>query len=129
MCAKSAGGKCPAGLGFCSYAAFGASRTPDGLPGYPSGGNSQSIFPAFPADYVGTNSSLAAAAASTVDFARSWQQGNSFTKIYSAAARVVAPGLLTADAVFAEWNATLAATQQPNGVPFNPFSGFETVGT
>ena len=121
-------GTCPAGTGPCSQQAIGSMRQADGRPGRVSGGNSQSIFPAFPADYVGTNSSLSAAAANTVMVANSWQQGNSFTKIFSAAARVVAPGLLTAELVYREWIHTLTSTQQPNFIPFNPFSGFETVG-
>jgi hypothetical protein len=60
--------------------------------------------------------------------AHSWQQGNSFTKIFSAAARVIAPGLLNAEDVYKEWKQTLTSTQQPNFIPFNPYSGFETVG-
>jgi hypothetical protein len=49
-------------------------------------------------------------------------------QMFSAAARVVAPGLLKAEDVYQEWTRTLAATQQPNFIPFNPYSGFETVG-
>ena len=98
-CNRSVNGVCPHGMGLCRSQAFGSCRRSDGTSNVPSGGNSQSIFPAFPADHVGTNHSLAAVAAATVDFARSWQQGNSFTKIFSAAARLVAPGLLTADMV------------------------------
>ena len=99
VCNKSVHGVCPQGMGLCRSKAFGSCRRADGSSNFPSGGNSQSIFPAFPADHVGTNHSLAAVAAATIDFARSWQQGNSFTKIFSAAARLVAPGLLTADMV------------------------------
>ena len=66
-------------------------------------GNSQSIFPCFPGDAVGTNSSLTDAGAATVADAGatgSWSQGNSFTKIFSATARVVGPGLLDAAEVY-----------------------------
>ena len=61
-------------------------------------------------------------------FAKSWAQGNSFTKACSAAARTVAPSFLRAEDVYAKWLATLTATQQPNFIPFNGYSGFETVG-
>lgn len=122
------GRACPKGMGLCRSSAFGSARKSDYSPNLPSGGNSQSIFPAFPADYIGTNHSLAGAAASTVEFAKSWAQGNSFTKIFSAAARLVGPGLLDAADVHAEWKTVLANTQQPNGIPYNPYSGFETVG-
>jgi hypothetical protein len=67
-------------------------------------------------------------AAATVIAAKSWSQGNSFTKIFSAAARVVGPGLLKAEEVFDYWESTLESSQQPNGIPFNGFSGFETIG-
>ena len=126
--ADKATGKCPAGMGPCSQQAFGSKRNADGSLGMPSGGNSQSIFPAFPADAVGSNSSLTAAAAATNVFSKSWSQGNSFTKACSAAARTVAPGFLRAEDVYAKWLATLTATQQPNFIPFNGLSGFETVG-
>ena len=55
-------------------------------------------------------------------------QGNSFWKIFSAAARVTGPGLLNASDVYAQWTSALASQQQPNFIPFNPYSGFETVG-
>ena len=94
----------------------------------PNGGNSQCIFPVFPADAVGTNSSLTAAGAATVASCKCWSQGNSFTKIFSAAARVTGPGLLDADDIYANWVETLQTQQQPNFVPFNGLSGSETVG-
>jgi hypothetical protein len=94
----------------------------------PNGGNSQCIFPVFPADAVGTNSSLTAAGAATVASCKCWSQGNSFTKIFSAAARVTGPGLLDADDIYANWVETLQTQQQPNFVPFNGLSGIETVG-
>ena len=128
-CAPSTNGKCPAGLGLCTQRGFAASVQASGRPGGISGGNSQSIFPCFPGDYVGTNSSRADVGASTVMIANSWSQGNSFSKIYSAAARVVKPGLLKASDVYRNWLNTLKQTQQPNGIPFNPFSGFETIGS
>jgi hypothetical protein len=105
-------------MGPCSQQGFAASVNADGKPGGISGGNSQSIFPAFPADAVGTNSSLAGVAAATVIDAQSWSQGNSFSKIFSAAARVVAPGLLNATDVFKHWKSTMESTQQPNGSEF-----------
>ena len=111
-------GVCPEGMGLCSQQGFAASVTAEGKPGGISGGNSQSIFPAFPADAVGTNSSLAGVAAATVIDAKSWGQGNSFSKIFSAAARVVAPGLLNATDVFKYWTETMESTQQPNGSKF-----------
>eukprot|EP01050_Picozoa_sp_SAG11_P014936 SAG11_NODE_1888_length_4115_cov_2.442480_3_plen_298_part_00 len=122
------GGQCPKGMGPCSQQGFAAATGSSGRPSGISSGNSQSIFPAFPADAVGTNSSLAGVAAATVIDAKSWSQGNSFSKIFSAAARVVGPGLLEAADVFGYWKSTLESTQQPNGIPFNPFSGFETIG-
>ena len=108
-------GVCPEGMGPCSQQGFAASVNAEGKPGGISGGNSQSIFPAFPADAVGTSSSLAGVAAATVIDAKSWTQGNSFSKIFSAAARVVAPGLLNATDVFNYWTNTMESTQQPNG--------------
>ena len=66
--------------------------------------------------------------ASTVASDESWGQGNAFTKVYSAAARVTGPGLLAASEVFAHFEATLKGYQQPNFVPFNGLSGFETIG-
>jgi hypothetical protein len=108
-------GVCPEGFGLCSQQGFAASVNADGHPGGISGGNSQSIFPAFPADAVGTNSTLAGTAAATVIDAKSWSQGNSFSKIFSAAARVVGPGLLNATEVFDYWIETMEGTQQPNG--------------
>eukprot|EP00729_Bicosta_minor_P027100 gene27100-23524_t len=128
VCSMSTNGKCPPGMGLCANSAYGAARNIDMKPTPTSGGNSQSIFPCFPGDSVGTNSSLSITGANTVDIARSWSQGNSFTKVFSAAARVVAPGLLDAEDVYREWLTTLTGTQQPNFIPFNPFSGFETVG-
>jgi hypothetical protein len=80
------------------------------------------------ADAVGTNSSLTAAGAATVASCKCWSQGNSFTKIFSAAARVTGPGLLDADNIYANWVETLQMQQQPNFVPFNGLSGIETVG-
>ena len=130
LCSSSVNGVCPKGTGPCSQQGFAASvGITSGHPGGISGGNSQSIFPAFPADAVGTNSSLAGVAAATVIDAKSWSQGNSFTKAFSAAARVVGPGLLNATKVFDYWQSTMEGTQQPNGIPFNPFSGFETIGS
>ena len=129
VCARSVSGACPKGMGPCSqqgYAAVG--NTGNGHPGAISGGNSQSCFPVFPADAVGTNSSASGAGAATVIDAEMWAQGNSFTKAYSAAARVVAPGLLNASMVYQNWKSTFTAQSQPNGIPMNPFSGFETVG-
>jgi hypothetical protein len=74
QCAMSAAnGTCPAGMGPCSNQAVGSARAANGKPGFPSGGNSQSIFPCYPADYVGTNSSLSAACANTVS--RFWGSG------------------------------------------------------
>jgi hypothetical protein len=58
----------------------------------------------------------------------SFSQGNAWTKIYSAAARLTGPGLLDADETYRAWLTNLNAQQQPNFIPFNPFSGFETVG-
>lgn len=121
-------GTCPPGMGLCAEEAFGAARNVDMEPTPTSGGNSQSIFPCYPGDSVGTNSTLSSVGANTVEVAKSWSQGNSFTKIFSAAARVVGPGLLDAEDVYSNWLSTLTATQQPNFIPFNPFSGFETVG-
>ena len=68
--------------------------------------------------------------ANTVKFAfpSSKGQSNAFTKIFSAAARLVGPGLLSAEDVYQGWVSTLTATQQPNGVPFGGGSGVETVG-
>ena len=62
--------------------------------------------------------------ANTVKFAfpTSKTDSNAFTKIFSAAARLVAPGLLSADDVYAGWLSTLKDTQQPNGVPFGGVS-------
>jgi hypothetical protein len=37
-------------------------------------------------------------------------------------------GFLRAEDVYAKWMQTLSATQQPNFVPFNGYSGFETIG-
>ena len=116
-------------MGLCAQQGFASATSSSGRPNGISGGNSQSIFPAFPADAVGTNSSLAGVAAATIIDAKSWSQGNSFSKIFSAAARVVGPGLLEAEEVFGYWKSTMESTQQPNGVPFNPFSGFETIGS
>lgn len=120
--------RAPPGMGLCAEEAFGAARNVDMEPTPTSGGNSQSIFPCYPGDSVGTNSTLSSVGANTVEVAKSWSQGNSFTKIFSAAARVVGPGLLDAEDVYSNWLSTLTATQQPNFIPFNPFSGFETVG-
>jgi hypothetical protein len=131
-CTASTAGVCPAGTKPCRNQVVGGSAAgDDDHAGLPSGGNSQSIFPAFPADAVGTNSSQwTVPMANTIKFA--WPsakgQSNAFTKIFSAAARLVGPGLLTADEVYQGWVGTLKATQQPNGVPFGGGSGFETVG-
>lgn len=55
------------------------------------GGNPKNIFPVFPGDDVGTNAStlLVHAGMNSVLTANCWGQGNAFTKIFSAAARVV----------------------------------------
>ena len=92
----------------------------------------------FPADAIGTNASergvdLTAQGANTVLNAGatgSWGQGNAFTKIFSAAARVTGgrSALLDPASVYKTWLGVLQGSQQPNFVPFNPFSGFECVG-
>lgn len=128
LCAHSNNGVCPKGMGLCAQEAFGSAVTPDGKVSAVSKGNSQSIFPCFPGDSVGTNSTLAAVGANTVVTADSWSQGNAFTKAFSAAARVIGPGLLNATIVFNNWEDTLRSSQQPNFIPFNAYSGFETVG-
>eukprot|EP00947_MAST-08B_sp_MAST-8B-sp1_P003433 g3433.t1 len=104
------------------------------------GGNTHSIFPVFPADGVGTNSTrngidLTAQGLNTILHAGSsgsWSQGNSFTKIFSAAVRVSgnrqSTALLDPAMIYSEWLQMLKASWQPNGVLFNPFSGFECVG-
>jgi hypothetical protein len=68
--------------------------------------------------------------ANTVKFAfpTSKTNSNAFTKIFSAGARLVGPGLLSAEEIYHGWLSTLKATQQPNFVPFGGGSGFETVG-
>jgi hypothetical protein len=55
-CTMSTNGACPAGTTTCSAHVVGDSAIA-GHSGVPSGGNSHSIFPAFPADAVGTNDS------------------------------------------------------------------------
>lgn len=130
-CTNSTSGVCPAGTKPCRNQVIGGSAAgDDDHAGLPSGGNSQSIFPAFPADAVGTTSEWTVPMANTVKFAfpSSKDQSNAFTKIFSAAARLVGPGLLSAEEVYSGWLAALQATQQPNGVPFGGGSGFETVG-
>jgi hypothetical protein len=49
-------------------------------------------------------------------------------KAFSAGARVVAPNLLSAEFVYKQWKQAITAQQQPNFIPFNPYSGFETIG-
>ena len=41
-----------------------------------------------------------------------WGQGNSFTKIFSAAARATGPGLLDASEVWTQWEQVLAKQKQ-----------------
>jgi hypothetical protein len=131
-CTASTDGVCPEGTAPCQNQVVGDSATgDDDHSGLPSGANSHSIFPAFPADAVGTNSTRwTVPMANTVKFAfpTSKTNSNAFTKIFSAAARLVGPGLLSADEVYQGWLDTLKATQQPNGVPFGGGSGFEVVG-
>ena len=123
-------GVCPKGTARCNAHVVGDSAIA-GHSGVPSGGNSHSIFPAYPADAVGTNDSeWTATIANTVYHASatSFGQGNAWTKIYSAAARLTGPGLLSADDTYKAFVSNLNKQQQPNFIPFNPFSGFETVG-
>lgn len=128
-CAPSVGGRCPAGMGPCAQQFIAPSVSlVDGKEGMPNGGNYQDAFPVFPADAIGTNSSLTPAGAATVASDHSWSQGNAFTKVFSAAARVTGPGLLNATEVFNLFEGTLRSYQQPNFVPFNGVSGFETIG-
>ena len=120
-CTTSTDGVCPEGTAPCRNRVVGDSAGDDDHSGLPSGTNSHSIFPAFPADAVGTNSTdWTVPMANTVKFAfpTSKTDSNAFTKIFSAAARLVGPGLLSADEVYQGWLDTLKATQQPNGVPF-----------
>lgn len=133
-CTMSMNGICPEGTAKCNAHVVGDSGLiVDGIirSGVPSGGNSHSIFPAFPADAVGINDSKwTVPMANTVFHASgtSFSQGNAWTKIYSAAARLTGPGLLKAEDTYKAWVSNLNAQQQPNFIPFNPFSGFETVG-
>lgn len=119
-CTASTDGVCPAGTAVCRNHVVGDSAAgDDGHSSLPSGVNSHSIFPAFPADAVGTNSTQwTIPMANTVQFAfpTSKTNSNAFTKIFSAAARLVGPGLLSAEEVYQGWLETLRATQQPNGV-------------
>ena len=116
-------------MGFCAQEFIAPSASLiNGIPGMPNGGNYQDASPVFPADAVGTNSSVTPAGAATLASDASWGQGNSFTKVYSAAARVTGPGLLDATTIFNLFELTLKSYQQPNFVPFNGFSGFETIG-
>lgn len=129
-CTMSIAGRCPAGTQPCNSHVVGDSAR-GGHSGVPSGGNSHSIFPAFPADGVGTNDSQWTIPLANTVFkasATSFSQGNAWTKIYSAAARLTAPGLLKAEDTYKQWLLNLKSQQQPNFIPFNPFSGFETVG-
>ena len=130
-CGLSQRGVCPPGMLPCSTRIYGedvvvVTGRVGGSAG--GGGNPKGIFPAFPGDMVGTNTSSAWVAANTVLHANAWTQGNAFTKIFSAAARVTGPGLLQAKDVYAQWLPVLKAQQQQNFIPFNPFSGYETVG-
>ena len=130
-CTMSTGGTCPEGAARCNSRVVGDSANGAGHSGPPSGGNSHSIFPAFPADAVGTNDTEWTATMANTVFkasATSFGQGNAWTKIYSAAARLTGPGLLRAEDTYTAWLSNLKAQQQPNFIPFNGFSGFETVG-
>ena len=101
-CANATAAGCPSGSAPCVQRAWADMVRVDGSLGLPSGGNTQSIFAVFPADAVGTNASTLAdpqATATGVNTVRyacqngAEGQGNSFTKIFSAAARVaLAPG-------------------------------------
>lgn len=129
-CTRSTNGACPAGTNKCNAHVVGDSAIA-GHSGVPSGGNSHCIFPAFPADAVGTNDTQWTATMANTVFhasASSFGQGNAWTKIYSAAARLTGPGLLNAEDTYKAWVSNLNAQQQPNFIPFNPYSGFETVG-
>jgi hypothetical protein len=138
-CTMSVNGQCPEGTAPCNSRVVGDSANAADHSGVPSGGNSHSIFPAFPADGVGvlglrgTNETeWASTLANTIYHAAvrgsSFSQGNAWTKIYSASARLSAPGLLSADDTYKAWVQNLKAQQQPNFIPFNGFSGIETVG-
>jgi hypothetical protein len=118
-CTMSMNGKCPAGTARCESHVVGDSAK-NFHSGVPSGGNSHSIFPAFPADAVGTNDTQwTVPMANTIFHASStsFSQGNAWTKIYSAAARLTAPGLLSADETYKAWVQNLNAQQQPNFIP------------